>query len=59
VTGLSAPTPAGPTYTYTCRNGVMPNKTIYVSDNDLPLFERAPSLAGGNLSAAITQAVGE
>ena len=37
----------------------MPNKTIYVSDNDLPLFERAQSLAGGNLSAAITQALGE
>jgi EXLDI family protein len=37
----------------------MPNKTIYVSDGDLPLFERAQSLAGGNLSAAITQALRE
>ena len=31
----------------------VPNKTIYVSDGDLPLFERAQELAGGNLSAAI------
>jgi EXLDI family protein len=37
----------------------MPNKTIYVSDSDLPLFERAQSLADGNLSAAIVQALGE
>jgi EXLDI family protein len=37
----------------------MPNKTIYVSDSDLPLFERAQSLAGGNLSAAIAQALAE
>ncbi len=35
----------------------MPNKTIYVADPDLPLFERAQELAGGNLSAAITQAL--
>jgi EXLDI family protein len=37
----------------------MPNKTIYVSDRDLPLFEQAQSLAGGKLSAAITQALKE
>lgn len=35
----------------------MPNKTIYVSDGDLPLFERAQELAGGNLSAAIATAL--
>ncbi|WP_433495475.1 EXLDI protein [Micromonospora sp. CA-248089] len=35
----------------------MPNKTIYVSDEDLPLFRRAQELVGGNLSAAITAAL--
>jgi EXLDI family protein len=35
----------------------MPNKTIYVSDDDLPLFDRAQALAGGNLSAAVAQAL--
>lgn len=35
----------------------MPNKTIYVSESDLPVFERAQELAGGNLSATITQAL--
>lgn len=35
----------------------MPNKTIYVSDGDLPLFQRAQELVGGNLSAAITTAL--
>lgn len=35
----------------------MPNKTIYVSDDDLPLLRRAQELAGGNLSAAVTTAV--
>lgn len=35
----------------------MPNKTIYVSDDDLPLFERAQELAGANLSAAIVRAL--
>ncbi len=35
----------------------MPNKTIYVSDDDLPLFERAQELAGSNLSSAIVQAL--
>lgn len=35
----------------------MPNKTIYVSDDDLPLFRRAQHLGGGNLSAAISAAI--
>ncbi len=35
----------------------MPNKTIYVSDDDLPLFERAQELAGSNLSSAIVRAL--
>lgn len=35
----------------------MPNKTIYVSNDDLPLFQRAQDLAGGNLSAAIAKAL--
>ncbi len=35
----------------------MPNKTIYVSDGDLPLFQRAQEIAGGNLSAAIVRAL--
>jgi EXLDI family protein len=35
----------------------VPNKTIYVSDGDLPLYDRAQKLAGGNLSAAITKAL--
>jgi len=35
----------------------MPNKTIYVSDADLPVFERAQELAGANLSATITNAL--
>ena len=35
----------------------MPNKTIYVSDGDLPLFQRAQELAGGNLSSAISNAL--
>jgi EXLDI family protein len=35
----------------------MPNKTIYVSDDDLPLYERAQALAGGNLSAAVSRAL--
>ncbi|WP_163511819.1 EXLDI protein [Fodinicola acaciae] len=34
----------------------MPNKTIYVADSDLPVFQRAQELAG-SLSAAITQAL--
>lgn len=35
----------------------MPNKTIYVSDEDLPLFERAQALSGTNLSSAIVRAL--
>jgi hypothetical protein len=35
----------------------MPNKTIYVSDDDLALYERAQALAGGNLSAAVSHAL--
>lgn len=31
----------------------MPNKTIYVSDDDLPLLSRAQELTGGTLSATI------
>ena len=35
----------------------MPNKTIYVSDGDLPLYQRAQELGGDNLSAAIAAAL--
>ncbi len=35
----------------------VPNKTIYVSDGDQKLFQRAQELAGGNLSAAIAKAL--
>jgi len=35
----------------------VPNKTIYVSDDDLPLYQRAQELVQGNLSAAITTAL--
>jgi EXLDI family protein len=35
----------------------MPNRTIYVADADLPIFERAQQLAGGNLSATIAAAL--
>lgn len=35
----------------------MPNKTIYVADADMPIFERAQQLAGGNLSATIAHAL--
>ena len=35
----------------------VPNKTIYVSDGDLPLYQRAQELVGGNLSAAIASAL--
>lgn len=35
----------------------MPNRTIYVSDGDLPLYQKAQELAGGKLSAAITTAL--
>ena len=35
----------------------MPNKTIYVSDDDLGVYSRAQELAGGNLSQAIAAAL--
>jgi EXLDI family protein len=35
----------------------MPNRTIYVADADLPIFEKAQKLTGDNLSAAIAQAL--
>jgi EXLDI family protein len=35
----------------------LPNKTIYISEDDLPLFERAQKLAGANLSSAIVRAL--
>ena len=35
----------------------VPNKTIYVSDGDLPIYQRAQELAGDNLSAAIAAAL--
>ncbi|AEF42777.1 EXLDI protein [Hoyosella subflava] len=35
----------------------MPNKTIYVADDDLPLFQRAQELVGGNLSGAVVAAL--
>src|SRR5258708_5652338 len=35
----------------------MPNRTIYVADADLPVFEKAQQLAGDNLSATIVQAL--
>ena len=38
-------------------DAAVPNKTIYVSDGDLKVFQRAQELAGGNLSAAIANAL--
>jgi EXLDI family protein len=38
-------------------DAAVPNKTIYVSEGDLPLYQRAQELAGGNLSAAISKAL--
>jgi EXLDI family protein len=35
----------------------MPNKTIYVSEDDLPLFERAQEVSKSNLSSAIVRAL--
>jgi EXLDI family protein len=37
----------------------VPNKTIYVAEKDLRLFERAQEIAGGNLSAAISNALND
>lgn len=36
---------------------MMPNKTIYVADADMPIFEKAQELAGDNLSSTIVQAL--
>ncbi|MGV9712643.1 EXLDI protein [Gordonia sp. NPDC003424] len=35
----------------------MPNKTIYVSDDDIALLNRAQEVSGGNLSGAIIEAL--
>jgi EXLDI family protein len=35
----------------------VPNKTIYVSDEDLPMLKRAQEIAGGSLSSAISTAL--
>ena len=35
----------------------MPKRTIYVADADVPIFDKAQQLAGGNLSGAITEAL--
>ena len=35
----------------------MPNRTIYVADADVPIFEKAQKLTGDNLSAAIARAL--
>ncbi len=35
----------------------MPNKTIYVRDADVDLFDKAEALGGGNLSATIAEAL--
>ncbi len=35
----------------------MPTKTIYIAEDDLPLYQRAQELSGGSLSAAIAQAL--
>jgi len=36
---------------------IMPNRTIYVADADVPIFEKAQELAGENLSATIAGAL--
>ena len=33
----------------------MPNRTIYIADVDLTIFEKAQKLAGDNLCAAIAE----
>lgn len=35
----------------------MPNKTIYIRDADVPLFDKAEALGGENLSATIAEAL--
>jgi EXLDI family protein len=37
----------------------MPNKTIYVANDDQPVFEQAQNLAGDNLSSVIVRALKE
>ena len=37
----------------------MPNKTIYVSEQDVSLFEEAKDIAGGALSSVIARALRE
>lgn len=37
----------------------MPNKTIYVSENDVPLFDEAKDIAGEALSSVISRALRE
>ena len=45
-------------YTWAGRyDALVPNRTIYVSEDDQSLFQRAQELAGGNLSSAITSAL--
>jgi EXLDI family protein len=39
------------------RSQTVPNKMIYVSEADAPVFERARELAGGSLSAVIARAL--
>jgi EXLDI family protein len=56
----SDPLAAPYTYTYIENVGyheAVPNKTIYVADADLPLFQRAQELTGDNLSATIVRAL--
>jgi EXLDI family protein len=45
------------TYISPVEVATMPNKTIYVSDDDLPLYTRAQELSGGNLSSTIADAL--
>lgn len=35
----------------------MPNRTIYIADADIPIFEKAQQLAGDNLSSTIAHAL--
>src|SRR5437868_14670674 len=52
-------TPGAPTMEQLLQRGVsiMPNRTIYVADADMPIFEKAQKLTGDNLSAAIAHAL--
>lgn len=49
--------PSSPVFPSDSEISSMPNKTIYVADADLPVFERAQELAGENLSATIASAL--